>query len=97
MLPILYALEAASDLDLAVIEYELRRAGLGDRFLEAVRQRAEAIRTNPALYGEVSPDIRAAPVRRFPYVIYYRIEATQILVIAVRHGHDDPAIWQARA
>ena len=74
MLPILYLLEARNDLDTTFLEYEQRRIGLGDRFLEAVRQRVDAIRTNPALYGEVFDTIRAAPLRRFPYVVYYRIE-----------------------
>ena len=97
MLPILYLPEAAFDMDAVSIEYEQRRAGLGDQFLEAVRQRVDAIRQNPLLYGEAYPGIRAVPLRRFPYIIYYRIESTHIPVIAVRHGHDDPAIWQTRS
>ena len=74
MLPTLYLPEARNDVDAIFIEYEQHRSGLGDRFLEAVRQRVDAIRTNPALYGEVFETIRAAPLRRFPYVVYYRIE-----------------------
>ena len=70
MLPILYLTEAANDLDAVFIEYEQRRAGLGDQFLAAVRQRVDAIRASPALYGEAYPSIRAAPLRRFPYIVY---------------------------
>ena len=97
MLPVVYLTEVASDLDAAFMEYEQRRAGLGDQFLEALRQRVAAIRMNPALYGEACPSIRAAPLRRFPFVVYYRIETRHILVIAVRHGHDDPTVWQTRS
>ena len=97
MLPIHYLTEVADDLDVTFIEYEQRRPGLGERFLAAVRQRVDVIQASPALYGEAYPSICAAPVRRFPYIVYYRIEPSHILVIAVRHGHDDPAVWQTRS
>ncbi len=52
---------------------------------------------NPQLYGEVAPGIRACPTRRFPFVVYYREGAGQVVVIAVRHARGDPAVWQGRA
>ncbi len=47
---------------------------------------------HPAVYGEV----RKAAVKRFPYVVLYREDAGEIVVIAVFHTARDPAIWQAR-
>ncbi len=38
-----------------------------------------------------------AGVRRFPYSVYYRTEATRIVVLAVFHGKRDPRVWQARS
>jgi plasmid stabilization system protein ParE len=93
----IYLPEAQDDIDTAYIDYQSRSAGLGDRFLEAVRRAISLIEGNPALYGEVAPGIRAGLVRRFPFVVYYRDEPTQLVVIAIRHGRDDPAIWQGRA
>jgi plasmid stabilization system protein ParE len=89
--------EARDDLDTAYTDYQARAAGLGDRFLEAVQRTVGLIEGNPSLYGEVAPGIRAGMVRRFPFVIYYREETNQVVVIAVRHGRDDPGIWQGRA
>ncbi|HEV3385272.1 MAG TPA: type II toxin-antitoxin system RelE/ParE family toxin [Gemmata sp.] len=92
----IYLPEARDDIDTAYSDYESHSTGLGDRFLEAVAKVVHLIETNPALYGEVAPDIRAAMTRRFPFVVYYREEPTQLVVIAVRHGRSNPSIWQER-
>jgi toxin ParE1/3/4 len=96
MPPAIYLPEARDDIDEAYASYELRQASLGDRFLGALADRIAVIEGNPKLYGEVLPGIRAALLRKFPYVVYYRDRPTQVIIIAVRHGRDDPAIWQSR-
>ena len=97
MPPAIFLPEARDDIDTAYANYEARSVGLGDRFLEAVRRAVSLVEASPTLYGEVAPGIRACLTRRFPFVIYFREEPTQVVVIAVRHGRDDPAIWQGRA
>jgi plasmid stabilization system protein ParE len=92
-----YTPEARDDIDQAYADYERHLIGLGDRFLRALADRIQVIEGSPALYGEVIPGIRAALLRRFPFVVYYRAEPTQVIVFAVRHGRDDPRIWQRRA
>lgn len=96
MPPVIYLPAAADDIAAAHAAYEVRSAGLGDRFLRAVERAVGVIENNPAQYGEVAPGIRAAPTRRFPFVVYYQDAPTQVVVIAVRHGRDDPAVWQGR-
>jgi plasmid stabilization system protein ParE len=54
------------------------------------------IQANPELYGILHQEVRAAPMQRFPYVVYYRVEADQILIIAVQHGRRSPRAWQGR-
>ena len=96
MLPVIYLAEAADDIAAARTNYESRSGGLGNRFLDAVHRALVLIEGSPRLYGEVAPGIRAGPTKRFPFVIYYRIELQAVIVIAVRHGRDNPAIWQGR-
>lgn len=96
MPPSIFLQEAGNDVAEARAGYEARAAGLGDRFLEAVHRAVAIVEGNPQLYGEVAPGIRACLTRRFPFVIYYRVEPTEVIVIAVRHGRDDPATWQRR-
>ena len=95
-LPVIYLPEARDDVDVAFADYERQLAGLGDRFLEAVRDQVTRIQASPALYGLVHPDVRAAPIRRFPYVVYYRVEGDNIVVLAVQHGRRSPGVWQGR-
>ena len=96
-LPVAYLPEAEDDVDAAYAGYEQRLAGLGDQFLEALRDQVDRIRDNPALYGVLHQDVRAAPLRRFPYVVYYRAEASRVVIIAVQHGGRSSRAWQGRA
>jgi plasmid stabilization system protein ParE len=96
-LPVVYLPEAEDDIDAAYHSYENKRDGLGDEFLEALRQVVDRIRDHPQLYGAFRSDIRAAPLRRFPYVVYYRDRGTDILVIAVQPGRRSSRSWQGRA
>ena len=64
-LPVVYLPEAQDDIDAAYLQYEQRSVGLGDQFLEALRQQIERIADNPGRYGVVHQDVRAAPLRRF--------------------------------
>lgn len=42
-------------------------------------------------------DVRFCRTRRFPYVVYYRVKADRVEVLAVLHGRRDPADWKRRA
>jgi plasmid stabilization system protein ParE len=95
--PIVYLPEAQTDVDTAYAAYEQRQAGLGERFLEQLRHRVEAIGDNPELYAVLRDEVWAAPLRRFPYIVYYRFETGTVFVLAVLHGHKDPQAWMSRA
>jgi plasmid stabilization system protein ParE len=93
---VIYLAEAQEDVDAAYADYEQRRLGLGDRFLEQLRLRVEVISDNPLLYGVLRDEVRAAPLRRFPYVVYYRFEAGTVHILAVLHGRRHPRVWMNR-
>lgn len=69
---------------------------MGDRFLVAVENQLERIRDNPEMYAVLRSQIRAAPIRKFPYVVYYRIETDSIFVIAIQRGGRHPSSWHRR-
>jgi len=95
-LPVAYLSEAQDDIDAAHTAYEGRSAGLGDRFLDAIREVIGRIEANPALYGVIYKDVRAAPLHRFPHVVYYRVLSDKILVLAVQHGGRRSRFWRGR-
>jgi len=76
--------------------YESRSAGLGERFAAAVDLLVDRVAENPFAFMQVHGETRRAVLTRFPYALYYRIDAERIVVLAV-HGRQDPARWQARS
>jgi len=62
-----------------------------DRDLESdsfkrCRDVLDVICETPELYAVVHEDIRAVAMRRFPHVIYFRLEIETIVIMAVMHG-----------
>lgn len=77
--------------------YDQQRRGLGDEFLTEVREEMDRIRQNPEMYGVLYRRVRAGPIHRFPYVVYYRVESDRINVIAVQHASRSSRGWKSRA
>jgi plasmid stabilization system protein ParE len=50
----------------------------------------------PEMYGVVWRNVRAARLRQFTHVVYYRILDDRTEVLAVAHGHRDSASWRSR-
>ena len=51
---------------------------------------------HPFGYQDLRSGIRRVLTRRFPYAIYFSIEADAVVVLAVLHGARDPEEWQRR-
>lgn len=96
-LPIRLRPEAEDDLLSARDWYDQQRRGLGAEFSETVEERFAEIAERPKLYATVLRDVRRAKLRRFPYVVYYRVLADHVEVIAVLHGRRDPDVWRIRS
>lgn len=78
--------EAHQDILEAIVWYEGRREGLGDELFIAIGNVKHFIERNPYHFEDKYMGIRKAITRRFPYIIYYRIESdTKVLVYAVLH------------
>jgi plasmid stabilization system protein ParE len=88
--------EARDDLDKAYHWYEEQQPELGDDFLECVDEKINQILQMPEMCAIIHEDIRRAIVRRFPYVIYYRIVIDRVIVLAVLHGRTSPKKWRSR-
>jgi plasmid stabilization system protein ParE len=95
--PAVYLPQAEDDVAAAHAAYEQQQAGLGDRFVEELRDQVDRIRLNPQLYGVSHRDIRGAPLHRFPYVVYYRDRGADVLIFAVQHGRRSRRVWRGRA
>ncbi|MGB5696173.1 MAG: type II toxin-antitoxin system RelE/ParE family toxin [Polyangiales bacterium] len=90
--------EAEAELQSAAIWYEQKRRGLGIEFVAVVDRAFESILENP----EACPVWRAdRPYRkyflkRFPYVVFFDIDAAAVEIIAVAHAKRRPGYWLGR-
>ena len=89
--------EARIDFDEAADWYESQRVGLGVRFIAQVREALERIARRPRIHPVVYRDVRKAVLRRFPFIVLYREEAGEILVISIFHISRDPSVWHGRS
>lgn len=86
---------AQLDLEEAYLYYETQRVGLGDDMHLCYEEGLEVIRRNP--YFEIRlDDIRAYKIRRFPYLIFFRIIDNKIRVVSFFFGKRKPSIWKER-
>jgi plasmid stabilization system protein ParE len=95
-LPIRFLPEAKDEFDAAADWYEQRRPGLGVTFVERVREVLQRIAATPKIHAIVYQDVRKAVVRQFPYIVLYREDQGELIVISVFHTSRDPSIWQSR-
>jgi len=75
---------------------EQQSLGLGREFLRCVDATVVSIQRHPLMYPAVLVDYRRALVRRFPYVVFYKVEPERIVIYAVFHCSQDPSKWKAR-
>lgn len=88
--------EAEADLASARDWYDQQRDGLGEEFLEAVQVTLGHIEATPTMHAPIYKDVRRGFVRRFPYLIFYRILDDGVEVVGVVHNRRHPKTWQSR-
>lgn len=95
-LPIRLLLEARQEFDDAIDWYAQRDKSLAIDFVIKIRNVFNRIAVLPKMHHAVYRDVRKAVVKRFPYVVFYREEAMELIVISIIHSarHDD--VWKQR-
>jgi toxin ParE1/3/4 len=78
--------------------YEQHRVGLGEAFTASILGALQRIAEQPLAWPRwpEDPTIRLKVVRRFPYVIAFRVEGKQIRVLAVAHDKRQQGYWRDR-
>lgn len=77
--------------------YEARRAGLGREFADELDVTLARVKAMPLRFTEVGRGVRRALTDRFPYAVYFWVDDSRIIVLAVIHTSRDSAAWQQRA
>jgi toxin ParE1/3/4 len=85
--------KAAKEIEKAFDWYEAQRAQLGLEFLTALDETIEGIRAFPGRWPMHRRNTRRALVKRFPYLLFYRVEHDVILIVACVHLRRTPDRW----
>jgi len=93
---VIFRPQAAEEARSARQWYEEQKPGLGGRFADAIDETLQRIASNPSAFPLVHGEIRRAVVRRFPYEVYFRVHARDLVIIAVMHGRRHPRRWRSR-
>lgn len=88
--------EAEQDLAGAATWYEQQRPDLGHELLDEAIATFELIAIQPRVYPIVYRDLRRTLLTRSPFGVYFRITATEVIVLAIIHGSRHPKHWQGR-
>jgi plasmid stabilization system protein ParE len=89
--------EAQADLAAAFAWYEDQRTGLGLQFLDEIERCLQRIAENPEACSIVHRRFRRALTSRFPYKVFYVVDADIISIVAVLHAARHPMRWRSRA
>lgn len=89
-------IEAEQDMAEARAWYDDQQAGLGIEFLESVQETFQRIREMPEMYAAIHKRVRRCKIRRFRYIVYYRIVEEAVEVIAVIDASRHSRVWRSR-
>jgi len=74
----------------AYLWYEQQNEGLGELFLKELDYCYRKIQSFPSAYTLVNGNYRQMSLKRFPYVIVFKIKDVEILIYAVFHTSRNP-------
>ena len=84
---------AAVDIINAFEWYETQRSGLGDEFRDALDRTFDLVRQMPETGPVVHAGLRRLLLKRFPFAIYYRLDAEIVVIHGCLHQRRDPLTW----
>jgi Plasmid stabilisation system protein. len=82
----------AAEVDVAEAQgwYETQRSGLGAEFHSEISQIFTVLTETPLIYPILYRDVRRVLVHRFPYLVWYRVVAQDVTVLACTHARQNP-------
>ena len=82
--------KAENDIAKALAWYEKQQAGLALEFLSEFNDTVITLEADPLIYQELYRGVRRAVLRRFPYLIWYRVSGKTVSIIACTDARQNP-------
>jgi plasmid stabilization system protein ParE len=87
---------ADAEITEAVLYYDRKAPGLGDRLVAEVKAATRSIEQYPEIAAMTEDGVRAKVLVRFPYSLMYVVEPDEVFIVAVAHHSKRPAYWADR-
>ncbi len=84
------------DLKESITYYNSRQKGLGSRFHSEYLFFIEAIKKNPLIFQTRYNDIHVAPLKSFPFLIFYIVIKNEIVILSVLLMAKDSERWPGK-
>jgi plasmid stabilization system protein ParE len=88
--------EAEIDFDKSYEYYSTISLKVADNFYKQINSSFRKIAGSPFSCQQVYLEIRQFVLKKYPFIIYFRIQETVIQIIAIFHTSRSPFIWQER-
>ena len=88
--------DAAAEARAARLWYSERSPQTAELFFAEFEQSIGLILEAPERWPELPNGRRRYVLRRFPFILVYRIRKDDVRLLAVQHGRRRPAYWKAR-
>ncbi|MBV6403395.1 MAG: hypothetical protein GFGODING_00133 [Flavobacteriales bacterium] len=76
--------------------YEQQRNGLGEEFHDEVEEHFAFLRERPEGFAKWRGPYKKINLKRFPYIIVFRVVKDAVVVFSVFHTRRDPKRWGRR-
>ena len=95
---LVFSSEAQEDIIESIAWYNQERENLGFEFYGQVSEKLSLLGERPLHYSIRFKNIRITLVRRFPYLIYFKVaeKRTSIIILGVLHTNRDPQTIKKR-
>ncbi|PTN38657.1 type II toxin-antitoxin system RelE/ParE family toxin [Desulfonatronum sp. SC1] len=87
---------ADQELQDAAIYYNGEVSGLGDQFYASFLDAVDSIAANPEMWRKIGQNTRRCNIKRFPYLVLYVFDSTDILITCIAHQHRNPEYYRIR-
>ena len=84
---------ASNELIEGYLWYESQRDGLGEEFHDEVEAHFAFLRSRPKGFAKWRGPFQKLNLKRFPYVIVFRVIRNTIIIFSVFHNKRDPKSW----
>ena len=89
--------DAEAEYEEPLARYRSQSEQAAAKFELALERALQSISMNPHSHPKLDDHHRFCSLRRYPYLVIFRVDGEQIRVVAIAHSRRRPGYWSRRA